>query len=878
MPSKSTGRVVDSILKLFLSVATSFSVGIGIARAVADDFTQPPPLEPEVAEASDEAAETMAGIRIPAGWKIELFAAEPDVANIVAFDVDNRGRIFVCESFRQDRGVTDNRAHDEQWTLADLAAETVQDRIDYHKRLLGEAAITYAQHDDRIRRLDDTDGDGVADQSYIVANGFNRIEEGTGAGVLVRGSDIYYTNIPKLWKLIDKDDDGSADERVVLSDGFGVRVAFRGHDMHGLVIGPDGRLYFSIGDRGYHVTTDDGRLLANPESGAVFRCELDGSGLEVFAKGLRNPQELAFNDCGDLFTVDNNSDSGDKARIVHILEGGDSGWRMHYQYLADRGPFNREKLWEPFHPEQPAYIVPPITNFTDGPSGLAYYPGTGFGEALKGTFWICDFRGGPANSGIRSFKLDADGAFYRLAEDSDPIWTLLATDVAFGPDGAMYVSDWVDGWIGLGKGRIYRLTDPMQVDTPIVREVEELLGGDWSQRSTADLAADLGHIDRRVRFESQWQLAARGELETLCQVANNPDAASIQRLHAIWGADQIARRDGSQRETALTAIRPLLQSEDPLLRAAAAKVAGERGDLIAANELRALLQDDVARVRYFAALSLGKLKAVESFDDVVKLLASNDNSDPAIRHAGIVYLSSLGDPNKIGELAVHRNVSVRRAAVVALRRLRSGQVERFLADADPLVVAEAARAIHDTPIPVAMNALANLIDSDAKDPELIRRVLNANFRIGRPEAASKVAEFATRHAVQPEMRIEAIDMLARWSNPGPKDRVLGSYRPLESRPAAVAADALSPRIDSLMTAEDVVRERAIEVAAQLGLKKIIPLLVQRVADDQQRPTLRANSLRALARLDPKQALGLSNQVKMVPPTALLRGARRAGEY
>ena len=223
----------------------------------------------------------------------------------------------------------------------------------------------------------------------------------------MRGNDLYYTCIPKLWKLVDNDGDGKVDERVVMSDGYGVRVAFRGHDLHGLVMGPDGRLYFSIGDRGYHVTTKDGRVLADPASGAVFRCETDGTGLQVYASGLRNPQELAFNDLGDLFTVDNNSDSGDQARIVHLLEGGDSGWRMYYQYLPDRGPFNRERIWEPFHEAQPASIVPPIANLTDGPSGLAYYPGTGFGDQLKDKFLICDFRGGPANSGVRSFRLSA---------------------------------------------------------------------------------------------------------------------------------------------------------------------------------------------------------------------------------------------------------------------------------------------------------------------------------------------------------------------------------------------------------------------------------------------------------------------------------------
>jgi quinoprotein glucose dehydrogenase len=152
--------------------------------------------------------------------------------------------------------------------------------------------------------------------------------------------------------------------------------------MHGLQLGPDGRIYFSIGDRGYHVTNQEGQLLARPDTGAVFRCDLDGSHLEVFALGLRNPQELAFDDFGNLFTGDNNSDSGDKARWVYVVEGGDAGWRMYYQYLPDRGPWNREHTWHPYREDaattavQPASTIPPIVNVADGPSGLVYYPGT----------------------------------------------------------------------------------------------------------------------------------------------------------------------------------------------------------------------------------------------------------------------------------------------------------------------------------------------------------------------------------------------------------------------------------------------------------------------------------------------------------------------
>ena len=120
---------------------------------------------------------------------------------------------------------------------------------------------------------------------------------------------------------------GVAEQREVMFDGFGVHTSLMGHDMHGLIVGPDRRLYFSIGDRGLHVE-HEGKVHDYPHEGAVLRCELDGSKLEVVHRGLRNPQELAFDQWGDLFTGDNNSDGGDKARLVQILPGADSGWRI----------------------------------------------------------------------------------------------------------------------------------------------------------------------------------------------------------------------------------------------------------------------------------------------------------------------------------------------------------------------------------------------------------------------------------------------------------------------------------------------------------------------------------------------------------------------
>ena len=148
-----------------------------------------------------------------------------------------------------------------------------------------------------------------------------------------------------------------------------------------------------------NVKSKEGKEWAETETGSIMRCNPDGTGFEVFATGVRNPQELAFNEFGDLFTGDNNSDSGDKARFMQLVEGGDCGWRMAYQYLNDRGPWNRELLWDDKEGAKAKYIIPPIANISNGPSGLTYNPGTGLSAKYKGHFFLSDFRGGASASG-----------------------------------------------------------------------------------------------------------------------------------------------------------------------------------------------------------------------------------------------------------------------------------------------------------------------------------------------------------------------------------------------------------------------------------------------------------------------------------------------
>jgi quinoprotein glucose dehydrogenase len=245
----------------------------------------------------------------------------------------------------------------------------------------GERGLS--QETDLIRMLTDTNGDGKADQSTVFADGFNSLLDGIASGVLARRGEVWVTDIPSLWRfrsgngdpLKDATPDSNVSDRLAsspkamkgfvaeeLQRGFGVRFSFTGHDLHGLKFGPDGRLCFSCGDRGARLLTQEGKTIDLADEGAVFRCEPDGSHLEVVHRGLRNPQELAFDEYGNLFTGDNDSDQGDRERWVLIQEGADSGWRVGHQHapLGNAGMWNLERLWVPHFEGQAAYVMPPI--------------------------------------------------------------------------------------------------------------------------------------------------------------------------------------------------------------------------------------------------------------------------------------------------------------------------------------------------------------------------------------------------------------------------------------------------------------------------------------------------------------------------------------
>ncbi|NRA97707.1 MAG: HEAT repeat domain-containing protein, partial [Planctomycetes bacterium] len=668
--------------------------------------------EPAIAKASEDGRRQMSGFQIDGAFEARLWAAEPQLANPVCFWVDARGRVFVGETYRQEQGgVPDNRSFG-FWLKDDLKNQTLADRRAMYLTHRPQYAMQFTEHHDRITLLEDRDGDGEADASKVFADGFNDILDGTGAGILTRGSDVYYACIPNLWRLRDTNDDGVADRREILHSGYGIRIALRGHDLHGLVMGPDGRLYFSIGDRGYNILTREGKHLKCPWSGAVFRCELDGSNLEVFATGLRNPQELAFDDLGNLFTGDNNSDSEDKARIVYVVEGGETGWRMNFQYRGDRGGWVSEGWWKTRHEGQAPFLIPPLTHIGSGPSGFTSYPGTGLPSRYDGSFLMCDFRGGRTNSGIWSFKFEPDGAGYKVVGNEHLLWGSLATDCDFGPDGTLFVSDWVAGWVGVGKGRIYTFRHKDAEARKAGAATAKLLGGDWSKHTVPALAALLGNPDRRVRLEAQYELVNRGgeSIRFMKAIAQNKSEGRLARIHALWGLGQIARRD-SFGLMQLSEMAPLASDADAEIRAQVVKLLGEHPNAYVdhAPVMRAGLGDQSPRVRYFAALNLGRFGSKGDVPHLLALARENADKDVYLRHACIMGLVRIGDADALLACKDDASPAARLVAVLALRRLKDTRVSEFLKDADGYVATAASRAIYDVPIDGAYAALAGML-------------------------------------------------------------------------------------------------------------------------------------------------------------------------
>ncbi|WDE96160.1 PQQ-dependent sugar dehydrogenase [Lentisphaera profundi] len=319
----------------------------------------------------------------PKFTKSGKIAAKPLVENMTSFGLGHDGSLYIVESPRQKNGQIVDIRGAKQFTQQDFKNTTVEERIAMMENDPKTGKAYFNRHSERIAKITDTNGDGIFDKRTEFADGMMRnTADGIAFSAIEHENSIYLTCIPHLWKFTDTNNDGIADKQEKLLSGFGPRLSMMGHDMHGITVGPDGRLYWSVGDRGYNVTSKEGKKFSAPNRGAIFRCNTDGTNFEVFHFGLRNPQEIAFDKHGNLFTFDNTGDIGDRARAVYAVESGDSGWYMEHQGLhqyrsrLDHSEFNgmspwiEDQMFKPQQPKQPLWYLPPSVIFKMAPLEL----------------------------------------------------------------------------------------------------------------------------------------------------------------------------------------------------------------------------------------------------------------------------------------------------------------------------------------------------------------------------------------------------------------------------------------------------------------------------------------------------------------------------
>ncbi|MBW3544256.1 MAG: HEAT repeat domain-containing protein [Bacteroidetes bacterium] len=718
------------------------------------------------------------------GLSISLWGIDSLVADPISIDMDDKGRLFYARTNRQKNSEFDIRAH-QDWEIGSVRLRTIEDKRAFlHDVLSPENSANNkwladlngdGSHDwkdmtlekEHIYRLEDTSGDGVADLSQLVVEDFHDEVTDVAGAVMAYEDELFVGVAPDMWRMKDTNGDGIADDKTSISHGYGIHIGFGGHGMSGLEMGPDGKIYWGIGDIGFNGVGDDGTKLEYPNEGVIVRANPDGSDFEVFAHGLRNTHEFVFDEWGNLISVDNDGDHpGEKERLVYIVNGSDTGWRINWQFGKYRDPDNNnykvwmdEALFKPRFKGQAAYITPPIQNFISGPTGMIYNPGTALSPKWKNHFFVAEFVGNPAQSGIHAFTLKPKGAGFELGKTDMILKGILATGIDFGPDGAMYMADWIEGWDTKDHGRVWKLDDTTGVDKQLRQQVQSLLAADFSKSSVAALEELLTGPDMRVRQKAQFELAKRGaEGAEAFQRSIKQTTHQLARIHGIWGISQLARRDSQYARLLL----PLLQDSDGEIRAQAAKWLGDFRYKEAGDALIPLLKDENSRTRFFAAEALGRIAHAPAIDPIIEMLAANDDEDTYLRHGGSLALARIGEAAPIVALANHKSPAVRMAAVISLRRLKHPEIALFLKDKDEYIVTEAARAINDDlSIEQALPALGNVLQSTRFTNEpLIRRAINANLRVGNDTAMQNLVNYSLKEGNPAAMRAEAVQALS----------------------------------------------------------------------------------------------------------------------
>lgn len=484
-----------------------------------------------------------AALHVPPGFRVQLFAAEPDIAKPMNMAFDTRGRLWVTSSL--------------EYPFAAPADRPGRDTV---------------------RILEDTDGDGRMDKNTVFADGLN-----IPIGLLPIGNGCIVYSIPNIYWMEDTNNDGVADVRRVLYGPMGFE-----RDTHGMNNafrrGLDGWIYACHGfNNETRVRGTDGHEI-HMVSGNTFRFKLDGSRIEHVTYGQVNPFGSCVDEFGQIYTADCHSKP-----IYQMIPGG--------SYPS----FGRPDRGLGFVPEMMAHL-----HGSTAICGLVLATTESFPAEFRGRLYsgnvmtsrincnLLERRGMTAIANEQPDFLKSDDPWFR------PV------DLQFGPDGALYVADFYNRIIGhyevpllhpgrdRDRGRIWRISTAASAATPSQKKPE--LGELIEQFAASDISARLRAVNESLDFPPEktlplfrkglqsaneqircgclWGLARQNQLFPAELDRCIADLSAIVRAHACRVLAE--KQSLSTHEQQL--LRTALKDTDPHVRGFAATAIGRRGD------------------------------------------------------------------------------------------------------------------------------------------------------------------------------------------------------------------------------------------------------------------------------------------------------------
>jgi putative membrane-bound dehydrogenase-like protein len=526
-------------------------------------------------------------VKAPPGFKISLFAAPPMVGYPVNLSVAPDGAVYV--------------AVDEQGSLG---------------RTPGGG---------RVVRCIDEDGDGRADR----VNVFARMEH--PRGVIAQDRKVWVLHPPLLSVFSDEDGDGTSDRQDVLVAGLTTSlIAERGgdHTTNGIRMGLDGWIYIAVGDYGFHGAKGKDGITLSQRGGGILRVRPDGTELEVFAIGLRNPFAIAIDPYLNLFTRDNTNDgAGWDVRVSHLIQSADYGYAQRFANFPDE-------------------IMPPLGAYGQGGgTGALSLDDERWPEAYRGALLTGDW----GRSQVYRHDLRPAGASFR-ADQSVFLTIPRPTGMDIGADGRLYVASWRGGEASVYVG-------------PQVGFIACVAPHGWSPASRVDpkglalaeLIESLCGPSAASRFPCQREILRRGPSPETTRALTDLASDASRRLHgrvaALFALKQV---DGTGSHGVLRKL-----AGDEAVREFALRALADRKtelDGVEAGPFRAALEDPSPRVRTQGVIALGRLGDVGAAPGLIPLTSRPEGSpmpttrpvnaqpdpDRAVPHLAMRALVALG--------------------------------------------------------------------------------------------------------------------------------------------------------------------------------------------------------------------------------------------